>query len=434
MTDSQRIALRLSEARQTLNGLIEERNKAPETAPSTEAVSKMDEATRTVTRLETEYRAAVVRESGDEQRAEAENQVETRQDEDEAESREVRRLLIRSSLVPFLVEAVDGQPLEGAEKEVRAAILGDDAKAGRVPFDMLLPPPDIVRPEEHRADVVTPVAAAALADGSQASVLERVFARSVAARLGVAMPSVPAGSAVYPIMTGGTTAAQAADGTTVDAAAGSFTGHTLDPIRLTAAYLFNMRQTLQLSGFEAILRRDLRAVLTDKMDDQVLNGDSNAPNVTGFFSELPAATAAAAKVTWPVFLQHFTGMVDGLNAYNLSDLVSIVGKETFEATTALFNANAGQPTESAYEYVRSRIGGMSVSSRIAFANKKQTNIVALTSYPGRNAVAPIWRGLELIRDPYSGAAAGQVRLTAIQFWNFKVLRETGWKLFEVQTS
>ena len=43
--------------------------------------------------------------------------------------------------------------------------------------------------------------------GSQASVLERVFTRSIAARLLVSMPSVPVGSANYPIMTSWTTAA-----------------------------------------------------------------------------------------------------------------------------------------------------------------------------------------------------------------------------------
>ena len=59
-------------------------------------------------------------------------------------------------------------------------------------------------------------------------------------------------------------------------------------------------------------------------------------------------------------------------------------------------------------------------------------LVALTAYPGRNAVAPVWRAFELIRDPYSGAAKGEVSLTAIMFWNFKVLRTDGWARFEFQ--
>ena len=71
-------------------------------------------------------------------------------------------------------------------------------------------------------------------------------------------------------------------------AAAAFSGHSLEPVRLTGAYLFNARQTLQLKNFEAVLRRDLSAVLSDAMDDQVVNGDGTAPNVSGFLSELAA--------------------------------------------------------------------------------------------------------------------------------------------------
>ena len=290
-----------------------------------------------------------------------------------------------------------------------------------------------VKLELRQTDAVTPVDAAALADGSQAAIAARVFTRSVAGRLGVAIPTVPAGSAVYPIMVSGTTAEMANDGARVDAAAGSFTGHNLDPIRVSAAYLFNVRQTLQLRGFEDILRRDLAALIADKMDDQVINGNGVAPNVNGFLNELPAAAALTAVSSFASFLSIFSSRVDGLNAYNLSDLRAIVGKDTLEHAYTIYHTNGETP---AYEFVASRINSMGVSSRIPAkdASKDQTNIMALTSYPGRNAVMPVWRGMELIRDPYTNAAEGQVRLTAVAFFNFKVLRETGWHLFKVRTS
>ena len=41
----------------------------------------------------------------------------------------------------------------------------------------------------------------------------------------------------------------------------------------------------------------------------------------------------------------------------------------------------------------------------------------------RGAVAmPVWDSVTLLRDPYSGAAEGQVALTASGMWNFKILR------------
>ena len=286
MTESQRKALQISEARQNLNGLIEKRNKLPEgQEPDAEAIRLMDEATRRVTSLETEYRAAVVVESEEEEKRAAADP--------DGEETEKRKLLARSSVVPFILEATEQKLVDGAEREVRAAVLGDDAGA-LMPIDLLLSPGDLeVRAApggggglETRADTVTPVDAAALADGSQASILERIFTRSVASRLGVAMPSVPVGAAVYPIMLSGTTASMAADGTAVDAGAASFTGHSLEPVRLSAGYLFNMRQGYQLRNFEAVLRRDLGAVMSDAMDDQIVNGNGSAPNVAGFLRRL----------------------------------------------------------------------------------------------------------------------------------------------------
>ena len=83
------------------------------------------------------------------------------------------------------------------------------------------------------------------------------------------------------------------------------------------------------------------------------------------------------------------------------------------------------------------MGGLTVTSRLPAAtgaNKIQTNIMALTSYPGRNAVAPVWRGVEMIRDPYTNAASGRIRLTVVSYWSFKILRETGWQLWKARTA
>ena len=435
MTDSQRLQIQASEARSELNKLIEARNKLPEgTEPDQEAINKLAEATRRVSNLEVEYRAALV--------SEQEQEEQRRAVDPDGEETERSKLLARSSVVPFILEATEGKALDGAEREVRAAVLGDDAGAAMMPIDLLLPPDELERRAapgewEKRADTVTAVASAALADGSQAPMLERIFTRSIAARLGVAMPSVPVGAAVYPIMSTGTSASMATDGTAVDAGEATFTGHTLEPTRLTAAYLFNLRQGYQLRNYEAILRRDLSAVMADAMDNQIVNGNGTAPNVNGFISELPAVTNPTAVTTWANFLAVFAGKVDGLNAYQLSDLRAIVGSETFTYANSLFRTGATDngPRAAAYEYVRERIGGLSVSSRIPAASSNiQTNILALTSYPGRNAVAPIWRGVELIRDPYTAASKGQVRLTAVAFWSFKILRETGWSLWKVKTA
>ena len=172
--------------------------------------------------------------------------------------------------------------------------------------------------------------------------------------------------------------------------------------------------------------------------NQIINGNGTAPNVSGFLHELTAVTRPSAADTFASYLEKFTGAVDGLNAFTLADLRSVMGAASYSHMYAQYRgANSDLP---AYEAVAGRVGGLSVSSRIPAPTDSgdqantQRNILAMTSFPGRNAVAPIWRGLELIRDPYTLAGKGQVRLTAAAFWNFKILRETGWALWAARTA
>ena len=431
MTNSQKLSLKLSEMRGDLNGLIEKRNKLPaDVEPEASDIESMDGLAKRIQSTETEFRANIV--------AEEEQHAEDAAADPSSDATELEALLQRSSLAPFVDEVLRDRPVhDGPEAELRSETLGDSYEVGMFPIELLLPQGEagMVAPRiEHRVDAATTVAAAALADGSQASVLARVFTRSIAARLGVSMPMVPVGAVNYPILTGGTTAAQAADGTAVDAVAGTFTGHTLEPIRLSAGYLLNVRTGHQLRDFESVLRRDLAAVMADQMDQQVLNGDGTAPNVSGFLDELAPATDPTATSTYATYVEEFASLVDGINAFDLPDLRGIVGGETFAHMMATYRGNNDNVTS--WEKLRQLTGGMSVSSRIPVATgatKDQTNLTALASYPGRNAVAPIWRGMQLIRDPYTMASSGQVRLTAVSFWNFQILREAGWALWKART-
>ena len=421
MRKSQRLSLRMSECRTSLNAAVDKRNvsKAAEDTDEIRGIVKeIDTSSRQLSDTEIEYRAALLQESAEDEEA-------GKTADPDAEERERRNLISQARATDIIFEAVEDRAATGATAEARSALLGDRARERMLPFEFLLPR------EEERTNI-TPVADAAESGGTQASVLERVFTRSVAGRLLVSMPSVAIGESTFPIMTAGTTAAQvAADGTVV-AQAGAFTGFSLDPIRLSARYLFRVEDTYRLRNFESILRRDLAAVMSDKMDDEVINGDGAGPNVNGFLNELPAAADPAATSTHAAWLALFTGLVDGLNAYTLADIRAVIGQESYTNGESVYRGN--QSNETVIQTLQLRSGGLSVSSRIPVAgnNKRQTNIAALTSYPGRNAVAPIWKAMEVIRDPYTGAASGQIALTAIMLWNFKILRETGFSLFDIQ--
>ena len=420
MKRTQKIQLRQSEVREAMGVLLDKEDRSDEDR------EKLAEHGREMRTLETDFQAAIL---ADGEPVEPERRAAPTGTED-GESKELADLHRRSSIATFLGEAVSGNELNsGPEREYRTAIMGDDARQGVVPWEMLAQPAE---GREVRVDAATSVAGTAIGE-TQQRVLDRVFTRSIASRLKVDMPMVPIGDAVYPVMTGGHSPAMKAAGADHSATAATFIGHTLSPVRLTGRYVFRAEDVARFRGYEATLRRDLTAAMSDAMDDQIVNGNGTAPNVRGFLHELPDPSNPTAVTTWDQFIGHFTGQIDGLNAFELSDLRAIVGKQTFAYAETLFRTGATDngPRESAGEYVRSRIGGKSVSSRIPAASGNiQKGIIAKTSYPGRNAVAPIWQGFQMIRDPYSGAASGEVAITAVMLWNFKVLREAGWTLFE----
>lgn len=421
MTARQKLELKRSELRKKLAELA----GLPE--PTAEQLTEIETRSKEFQSVETQWQALVLSEGDDK------GNLETREEPEDSEGKEIRELRGKVSLSGYIAEALEQRSAEPVD-EYRAAVLGDEGNVpGKVPWEMLLPPD----PEPLETRAVTPVADSAVSAGTRASVLERVFTRSVAARLDVDVPSVAVGEAVYPVMLSGTTASMQAPDGEQTAVAGSFEGHTLGPIRLTGSYEYRVEDAARMPALEDTLRRDLAAVMTDSMDDQVINGNGNAPNVNGFLSELTAPSDPDSN-TWRDILSLFTDKVDGLNAYTLSDLRAVMGKDTYGFVAKLFGtATEGLPRQSIDEYLRAQTGGnMSVSSRIPAKDSTtnvQTNIMALTSYPGRNAVAPMWEGFDLIRDPYTKAKSGVIGLTAVALWNFKILRETGYSLFKVKT-
>lgn len=411
MKRSQTIQLSMSEIRSAMGELLDKENSTDEDR------AKLKELSGKLSGLELSFRSALQIEEQEDRSAADGTGNETPED------REYRSLVNRSSFRNYIREAMDSKPVQGPEAELRSEVLGPNAELGRVPFEMLLP---TAREVEHRADAVTSIGASLTTAGSRATVIERVFTQSIAAGLGVAMPSVPVGEAVWPVMTAGTTAAQKAKDALIESVAATFALTTLSPVRLTARYLFRVEDMAAFPALEETLRRDIRRELSDEMDDQIINGDGNAPNVEGLFDALTDAVAPGAVVDFASYISTFATLVDGISAYGIGDIAGVIGSDTYGKVAGTFNNNGD---ESAADYVNGKSGGIRVTSRIAAqtAGKIQQGIAVRNSYPGTNAVAPVWNAFDLIRDPYSGAAKGQVSMTAIALWNFKVLREDAWK-------
>ena len=404
MTNVQKLQLRLSEIRQRLNEL------SALDSPSDEHRTEMDTLTGEYRAKETQWRAAVVAEA---------DKPETRIDGGEGAER--RALEGRVELRQYLHAAANGVTLDGAEAELNAALDIRGAGGVAVPWEALLPTAD-----EQRADSATTVGATDHGV-TQRGILPRVFARTAASWLGVSMPMVGTGDQNYPVMTAGTTAAGKNPGVAHDAGAATFEANQLGPTRLTARYLFRIEDLRRLAGMESALRADLRSVAGDQVDKTVLNGQSADPNIDGIVDSgsIPDPATPTAVVTIATAIETVAGAVEGKHANGLSDVRLLVGPKTYSKLATLLSSNS-EPV--ALSVLRSETGGLRVSAHVPdpAANVQQA-LVYRTGGGGPNAVAPVWQGLELIRDPYSGAAKGEVSVTAIMLWNFAVIRTAAYQ-------
>ena len=406
MTRVQRINLKLSEKRQAIGTMLD----APVEERSETWQADLDTAKNELKTLESELQAALLIEP---------EPTETR-DADTSEGREIRQLIEQSELSAYFNSVLGETALDGAERELRQALLGDDARENWAPLDLL----------ETRA--VTPVAAAAVTEGNQQPIAGRVFARSVPGLLSIPMPTVAAGSAGYPHLASGTTFSNQQPSGEQAAVAGSFGGSELNPIRATASYEYRTEDEVKLVGVEDSLRRDLSAGLSNHFSDQVVNGNGTAPNVSGILNAVSATPGTDPNNAddFGEIAARFFGEVDGLTAYEQSDLRVIMAPDTYEHAVAVYRGN--QSPVNAYENLRANLGLVSVSDHLPdAASDISLNIVHKASFPERNAVMPVWRNLAIIRDPFTLAQKGEVRLTVAAFWNFAILEDDAWAVKKV---
>lgn len=389
----------------------------------------------------------------------------------ESEVTEKRELIERITLRHYVERALQDRHVEGAEAEYNKELGLDDRNT--VPFAALLPSPE----DEARADVTTPVAANAIQHPQAAPVLARVFRQTRVSFLGARMPSVASGEPVFPVMlqtnapggfplqgaiasgAGGGPVSPMAGGEEIESVAAAFDGHMVSPKRISGRYTWRMEDIAKLP-IEGILRSDLREMMGWQLDFQVLNGGLTAPNnffsaaghdeATGGlstsnarnFSGIRANIAApsgdgnsSVNLTFDEGLKVIATGIDGLFANTYGDIRVLLGTDTYKRMTQEFQEDSAR---SLWEYLSAIGVNMAASGIIpdvgtANANtgpdKKQE---AVMTSRGSDLVIPIWEGITMIRDPYTGAAKGETALTAHMLANMQFLREEAWRRLHFQ--
>lgn len=401
MTNRQRIQLRQSEVRKRLvelNSLDDLTN---------EQVVELSDLARETQTLETRFQAALL----------------TEQTEPEPDEVELAGIERRLSIRRYIDAAYTHAELDGAEREY------NDER--NLPYDHV--PLDALADLQERADVST--AAPSTLPRTMRPIVPRVFAGSDTAYCGVQMPSVGTGEQSFPVLTGGTTASMVAKDGSHDAAAASFTVTTITPTRMTAAYRMR-REDLAVFDFEAALRRDLRQVMQDQMDEQILKGNGTSPNLSGLFNRTSANQISqdsdpTGATDWADYVAFLTDAVDGKFATGLSSVKLLVAPKILEDAIQLYRSTTATDV-SMWDWLSANSGGIKISSRAPVADAGDIEKF-LTIAPGGLAYAPVWDSFNLIVDPYSGAGAGQIRITAYQQFGFDVARYQGWAIRKIHT-
>ena len=404
MTHLQKIQLKQSETRGKINAALE----TPEADHSETWQSELDSLTKRMQSLDIEYRAAVVAQDSD-------PEIET--PADDAEGRELRSLYEKADLGNIFVAAFEKRSTDGAERELQAHYgLG----AHQIPLDMLRDPDAGI---ERRA-VATITGDVAI---SQSPHIGYVYARAVAAFLGVKMPNVPVGERSYPVLTTPATVYARAKKAAAAESTGAFEVTTLAPRRLQASFKYTREDAAAFGGMSDALRTNLNQALSDKLDSEVMVGAGGFLGTGG----LTAPTAPGVTATFATYRGLVYGRIDGRYASVSGDVRLVVGSASYQKMAEIYRANNAD--DSALDSLMRVSGGVRVGNHVPAPTTNMNDQDVLAAIGSEmNAVAPVWQGVSLIVDEVTQAKEGEIIITAVQLFNFAILRNDGFARLAVQ--
>lgn len=414
MLESVRIARRQSEIRQQLATLAA--NQTP-TEDETRSMEALDLEYRT---NETRYRAALIAE--DTERREAGADLETRSD------REYSELLDRFELRQVALALDTGRMLDGATAEIVTELRNAGGYRG-------IPVPWAALEQRNTVASGTPDPI------STRPIIDRLFPDSIAARMGAQMVQIDHGATEWPVTTAGATVGWQA--TETGNVGGPTPFATADrPMKPDHTLGVQMRLTrkamMQTGGaLEQAVRRDMNSAMAAELDRVTVLGTGSDGQplgvVSGAASYGISSTAVDDIPTYKDFLDEIVQFMNGNAISSPGQVRSLMRPELFGTLEGTLN-EITQTTE--YYRLAFLLAGRAVSGTFPESINVSSNALAApTGTPlatsmlfttATGGVAPMfvgmWGAIDLIRDPYSDAQAGGLRITALATKDVTVAR------------
>ena len=384
MTVAQQITLKLSTCRQRLNELLQVETR------SAEEQTEMETLTNEVSAKEPELRAALAAEPDPQE-------VVTKTGD--PEQRERLELRGKTGIADYLRAAAGGAAVTGAAAEY-AESLGVPS-VGHLPMALLertTPTP------ETRA-----ITAAPAVDGPLQPTVPFVFERSASASLGISMPSVASGQVQIPKITTAPPSDTVAKDGAAPATAAAVSLVNQAPVRIAGSFEVRVEDLAVMPSLETALGESLQGSMSNEFDEQVFNG--TATELNGLFTQAADESAAGSVETYTTGIGRFAALVDGRHAYDLSDVRAVIGSKTFALYAGLF-ANSNKGDMSLFDYLTHQLGSIRVSDRVPGVSSSAQRCICVLTASAEMPKIHVWDAMQIVRDPYSGAGAGKVTITA----------------------
>ena len=212
------------------------------------------------------------------------------------------------------------------------------------------------------------------------------------------------------------TASSQSKGGKQESTAAAFTVVNAKPKRLSARLSLQAEDLAEVGipAFEASLQQNLRMVLADALDIQILRGTGSSGQIQGLVPQLTADTDPTGAINFAGYAADLAGYLDGKFAGRLSDLRAIHNPAVYGKLSATFATN--DDSVSALEWAarqgieqRCNANMSASSSNIGKSIVVRSGTMAM-GVEGAPAVCPVWGNLT-IRDPYTDSGAATEHLT-----------------------
>lgn len=405
MLTSVKISHRQSEIRQNLAALV---GKAELSDDETRSMESLDREYRS---NETKYRAALI--SEDTERREAGKELETRSD------REWSDLMGGFEMRQVALALDEGRQLDGKTQEIVTELRSRGGYRGiPVPWEAL----EVRAGETIASGTPDPI--------QTRPIIDRLFPNSVASQMGAQMVTIDHGEIEWPVVTQGATVAWQSSETGNVAGPQAFqtVDKALAPDHTLGVQMKLTRKSLKQSGaaLEDAVRRDMNSAMATEMDRVVFLGSGSGgeplgviPGAATYGITVTDVDAAASYAAFRAAVVRFitANTASGMKAVNL-----LVRPEIFDGMDELIDGLA----ISEWDRLVAKIGKAVLSSN-ALADPAgdplESSALMTTSAGG---VPPIfvgkWGAVDLIRDPYSDAQSGGLRITALATMDVTVAR------------